>query len=68
MGRAQRQAQKVYRALGGDGHWMDGSPPKPKWMRWPTYEAKAAALDAYYQRFHGAWLVGAARWLDNRRR
>jgi hypothetical protein len=42
MGRAQRQATKVYRALGGDGNWMDGPPPKPKWMRWRTYDRMAA--------------------------
>src|SRR5476651_1519879 len=45
-GRAQLQAEKVYAALGGDGHWMDGAPPKPKWMRWATYDRKAMKLDA----------------------
>jgi len=63
MGRAQRQAIKVYKVLGGDGHWMDGPPPKPKWMRWRTYERRADKLDYYNTRFDGAWSVGAMRFL-----
>ena len=43
-GRAQLQAAaKIYRQLGGEGHWMDDAPPKPKWMRWRTYERKTGA-------------------------
>jgi hypothetical protein len=44
MGRVQRQATKIYRALGGDGNWLDGPPPKPKWMRWRTYDRLAGYL------------------------
>ena len=62
-GRAQQQAIKIYRALGGDGHWMDGPPPKPKWMRWPTYDRLAAKLDNYNARFDSAWAAGAMRFL-----
>lgn len=29
-GRAQRQAIKAFEALGGEGHWMDGPPAKPR--------------------------------------
>jgi len=63
-GRAQLQAQKLYAALGGDGHWMDGAPPKPKWMRWATYERKAMKLDAYNDRFDAAWADGLVRLLS----
>lgn len=63
-GRAQLQAQKLYSALGGDGHWMDGAPPKPKWMRWATYERKAMKLDAYNDRFDAAWADGLVRLLS----
>ena len=62
-GRAQLQAQKLYAELGGDGHWMEGAPPKLKWMRWATYERKAAKLDAYNERFDAAWSSGLARLL-----
>jgi hypothetical protein len=63
-GRAQLQAQKLYAALGGDGHWMDGAPAKPKWMRWATYERKAMKLDAYNDRFDASWASGLARLLS----
>lgn len=63
MGRAQRQAQKVYAALGGNGHWMDGAPRKPKWMRWTTYSRKARRLDELNDNFGAAWAVGASRLL-----
>lgn len=63
MGRAQLQATKVYGALGGMGNWRDGAPPKPKWMRWRTYERLAGELDRHNARFDGAWAVGASRLL-----
>lgn len=34
---------------------MDGPPPGPKWMRWQTYERKAARLEHYNAGFDGAW-------------
>ena len=63
-GRAQLQAEKLYAALGGDGSWMDGAPPKPKWMRWATYERKARKLDRYNGRFDTAWADGFVRLLS----
>lgn len=63
MGRAQRQARKVSAALGNADHWMDGPPPKPKWMRWSTYERKAARLAAYNAANDAAFVVSAARLL-----
>jgi hypothetical protein len=63
-GRAQRQAEKIYRNLGGEGHWMDGAPDKPKWMRWRTYERKAEKLEHYCAKFDGAWAAGQYRFLD----
>lgn len=62
-GRAQLQAERLYAKLGGEGHWMDGAPPKPKWMRWATYERKAMKLDALNARFDSAWAGGVGRFL-----
>jgi hypothetical protein len=61
MGCAQLQAEKIYRQLGGEGHWMDDPPPKPKWMRWRTYDRLAAKLDTYNARFDSAWASGVMR-------
>lgn len=66
MSRAQRQAIKVYRTLGGEGNWRDDPPPKPKWMRWRTYERLAERLDHYNARFDGEWLTGVSRLLRRR--
>lgn len=66
MSRAQRQARKVYRALRGDGNWRDGAPPKPKGMRWRTYDRLAERLDHHNACFDGAWMVGASRLLARR--
>ena len=62
-GRAQLQAEKVYAALGGSGHWMDGAPDKPKWMRWATYNRKATKLDELNRRFDSAWASGVESFL-----
>lgn len=67
-GRAQLQAEKIYAALGGDCHWMDGAPPKPKWMRWATYRRKAMKLDALNGRFDSAWARGIDRFLTRKSR
>jgi hypothetical protein len=48
---AQRQAIKAYSALGGEGNWRSGPPPKPKWMRWRTYDRLADKLDRYSDKF-----------------
>jgi hypothetical protein len=63
MGRAQLQAEKVYRRLNGEGNWRDDAPEKPKGMRWRTYERLSDKLDYYNARFDGTWAVGAARFL-----
>jgi hypothetical protein len=63
MGRAQLQAIKIYRMLGGDGNWRDGPPPKPKWMRWRTYDRLATKMEAYDARFDSDWSRGVMRFL-----
>jgi hypothetical protein len=45
--RLMRRARKLHRALGGDGLALGHTaPPKPKGMRWRTYERKIAAWRA----------------------
>jgi hypothetical protein len=63
MARAQRQARKIAAALGDADKWMSGPPPKPKWMRWRTYERMAARLAAYNAANDAAFVVSAARLL-----
>jgi hypothetical protein len=42
--RLQRRAAKLNRQLGGKGlDTWDAPPPKPKWMRWKTYDRKLEA-------------------------
>lgn len=60
MGRAQRQAMRIFRRLEGEGNWRDGPPPKPKWMRWRTYDRLADRFDYYNARFDGGWLDSVA--------
>lgn len=55
--RLMRRARKLHRALGGDGEALgQEAPPKPKGMRWRTYERKVAAWVAAEDRADGAWL------------
>ncbi|HEY6979597.1 hypothetical protein [Reyranella sp.] len=63
MDRAWRRGDNLYRSLGGTEDWRDGLSAKPKWMRWKTYEQKAAELEALYERYDGAWLTGVSRLL-----
>jgi hypothetical protein len=56
MDRAWRRGSKLYRSMGGEDDWRDGAPLKPKWMRWRTYDHKAAELEALYGRYDRAWL------------
>jgi len=45
--RLMRRARKLHRALGGDGAALgQTAPPKPKGMRWRTYDRKVAAWRA----------------------
>jgi hypothetical protein len=43
-----RRGDRLWRAIGGEGQWCfmraGDLPPKPKWMRWPTYTRKAVRL------------------------
>jgi hypothetical protein len=66
MGRAQLQAIKIYRRLEGQGNWRDGAPPKPKGMRWRTYERLAEKFDRQNARFDSNWMAGAMRFLGRR--
>ena len=63
MDRAWRHDSKLYRSMGGREDWRDGPPLKPKWMRWRTYERKSAELENHYDRYDGAWLAGASRFI-----
>jgi hypothetical protein len=56
-----QRANKLHRALGGTGWWRDGIPPKPKWMRWPTYTQKARALRDLVGQFNATWAAGVMR-------
>lgn len=51
---------KVYAALSGEGNWREGAPPKPKWMRWRTYDKLAARLDYYNDAFDAGWMASVA--------
>ena len=59
--RAQRRAQNIRRRLGERGNSLDAPfPPKPRRMRWKTYERLRAEEEALQQR----WLAGAVAILD----
>lgn len=55
--RAIEQADKLRRRVGGADGAFDGDdfPPKPKWMRWPTYNR----LEARYTNLMNGWAAGA---------
>jgi len=59
--RMMRKARKLHRALGGHGEAIgdEDAPPKPKWMRWNTYERKAEQWREADRRADNAWAVGA---------
>jgi len=57
--RLMRRARKLHRALGGDGQAIgQEDPPKPKGMRWSTYERKAEAWRAADDAANDAWVIG----------
>ena len=63
--RAMRRLRRLDRALGGKGDGMPTNiPPKPKWMRWRTYERKAAEWERASDRVEDAWAVTIARFLQ----
>jgi hypothetical protein len=51
---------KTYRLLKGEGNWRDGALPKPKGMRWRTYDRLAARLDHYNDAFDAGWMVSVS--------
>jgi hypothetical protein len=61
LGRIDRRADRIYRSLSGPTQWRDGIPPKPRYMRWPTYSRRALALRAAIAAFNAAWVAGVAR-------
>jgi hypothetical protein len=62
--RRMRRARKLHRALGGDGEALGQEPPpKPKGMRWRTYERKLAAWEAAEANADASWAAGAFRLL-----
>jgi hypothetical protein len=62
--RLQRRAAMLNRQLGGDG-WgsWDMPPPKPKWMRWRTYEQKYEVWRRVVEEADGEFTLRAARLL-----
>jgi len=66
--RLMRKSRKLHRALGGHGQAIGDAlpPPKPKWMRWRTYERKVASWRAADEQADAAWIEGAARFLVRR--
>jgi hypothetical protein len=60
--RLQRRAATLNRQLGGEGlsTWAD-PPPKPKWMRWATYERKFAAWERIVETANRVFIIQAMR-------
>jgi hypothetical protein len=63
--RLQRRAATLNRELGGQG-WStwDLPSPKPKWMRWRTYERKIARWQRTAERAGIEWTFRATRLLE----
>jgi hypothetical protein len=48
LDRADHMKRKICNRIGGPGASEEWEfPPKPKWMRWRTYEKAAAVVDRY---------------------
>lgn len=68
--RRMRRARRLHRALGGDGEALGGElPPKPKGMRWRTYDRKIAEWFAADGQAEEAWTAAVlARFPEIARR
>jgi hypothetical protein len=56
--------RRLYRKLGGKyGHFQQPPPPKPKWMRWRTYERLLAEIAAAEGAHNAVFIAGAKRFL-----
>jgi hypothetical protein len=62
--RLQRRAAMLNRQLGGKG-WAtwDSPPPKPKWMRWETYERKYKVWRRVVERANAEFAIQTMRIL-----
>ena len=64
--RLQRRAARLNRQLGGEGlETWDMPPPKPKWMRWPTYEGKYERWERAVERANAEFTV-CTMWILRR--
>jgi hypothetical protein len=61
MDRIHRQGAKLCRQLGDSDWWPQSLPPKPKWMRWATYERKQERFDQLEAQLNVAFVAGAER-------
>jgi hypothetical protein len=65
--RSHARLARIARRLGWEYDSPDdGPPPKPKWMRWRTYDRLVAEWDAAVALHRALWLGGAARLLRRR--
>lgn len=56
--------RRLYRKLGGKyNHFEQPPPPKPKWMRWQTYDRLRAEIAAAEDAHNAVFIAGAARLL-----
>jgi hypothetical protein len=61
LDRLDRRAARIYRTLAGPTEWRNGIPPKPRYMRWPTYSRRALALRSAIAAYDAAWAGGVFR-------
>ncbi len=64
FGRFQRRAATLNRQLGGKG-WAtwDRPPPKPKWMRWRTYDRKRERWERVVEKANAEFVIRGKRML-----